>query len=50
MSKLFHGLASVTANTRLARATYSIRLHVPQLAQAIRPGQFRFGHDGLELL
>jgi dihydroorotate dehydrogenase electron transfer subunit len=30
----------VTANTLLARSTYCIRLHAPELARAIRPGQF----------
>jgi dihydroorotate dehydrogenase electron transfer subunit len=32
--------ASVLANFQLARDTYQIRLHAPQLAAAIRPGQF----------
>ncbi len=32
--------ASVLANRRLAQATFLIRLECPQLAQAIRPGQF----------
>jgi dihydroorotate dehydrogenase electron transfer subunit len=32
--------ASVLANVQLARDTYRIRLHAPQLAAAIRPGQF----------
>src|SRR6266571_401209 len=31
---------SVTENIPLARLTYRIRLHCPELAQAIRPGQF----------
>lgn len=32
--------ASVLANYPLARATYLIRLHAPEIARAIRPGQF----------
>jgi dihydroorotate dehydrogenase electron transfer subunit len=40
MSGFFHGSAPVTLNARLARDTYCIRLHVPALARAIRPGQF----------
>ncbi len=40
MIRLFHGAAVVTANCRLARDTYSIRLHAPELARSIRPGQF----------
>ncbi len=32
--------AAVTENVRLARQTYRIRLHTPDLARAIRPGQF----------
>jgi dihydroorotate dehydrogenase electron transfer subunit len=40
MSALYHGKATVTSNLLLARDTYCIRLHVPELAQAIRPGQF----------
>ena len=34
----FH--APILANSPLARGTYLIRLHAPQLAAAIRPGQF----------
>lgn len=34
----FH--APILANSPLARGTYRIRLHAPQLAAAIRPGQF----------
>src|SRR5262249_8543672 len=30
----------VIENVQLARATYCIRLHAPELARAIRPGQF----------
>jgi dihydroorotate dehydrogenase electron transfer subunit len=36
----FHGEVSVIENVRLARLTYRVRLHCPELAQAIRPGQF----------
>jgi dihydroorotate dehydrogenase electron transfer subunit len=37
---LFHGPTAVTENIPLARRTYRIRLHCPELARAIRPGQF----------
>jgi dihydroorotate dehydrogenase electron transfer subunit len=37
---VFHGQARVIENVLLARATYRIRLHAPEMAQAIRPGQF----------
>src|SRR5919202_6640778 len=37
---LFHGSVSVTENVALARNTYRLRLHAPELARAIRPGQF----------
>jgi dihydroorotate dehydrogenase electron transfer subunit len=37
---LFHGTVRVTENVPLARATYRIRVHAPELARAIRPGQF----------
>jgi dihydroorotate dehydrogenase electron transfer subunit len=37
---VFHGPASITENLQLASKTYRIRLHVPELARAIRPGQF----------
>jgi dihydroorotate dehydrogenase electron transfer subunit len=40
MSPFFHGQAAVLANQRLARDTYCIRLEAPELARAIRPGQF----------
>jgi dihydroorotate dehydrogenase electron transfer subunit len=40
MSRIHQGLATVTRNAALARDTYCIRLHVPELARAIRPGQF----------
>ena len=36
----FHGPAPVLDNRLLARDTYLIRLHAPELAGAIRPGQF----------
>jgi dihydroorotate dehydrogenase electron transfer subunit len=39
-ASFFHGTASVTENVLLARQTYRIRLHVPELARAFRPGQF----------
>jgi dihydroorotate dehydrogenase electron transfer subunit len=37
---LVHTTAPVLENVRLARDTYRIRLHCPELARAIRPGQF----------
>src|SRR5262249_5555522 len=37
---LFHGAVAVVENVALARNTYRIRLHTPELAWAIRPGQF----------
>ena len=37
---LFHGPVPVVENLRLARDTYRIRLQAPELARAIRPGQF----------
>src|SRR5438270_10553020 len=40
MNGLFHGTAAVTLNRPLARQTYNLRLHAPELARAIRPGQF----------
>src|SRR5262245_50045695 len=40
MSGFFHGTVEVLANQALARQTYVIRLACPELAQAIRPGQF----------
>jgi dihydroorotate dehydrogenase electron transfer subunit len=40
MTPLFHGTAAVTVHVPLGRATYRIRLHAPELARAIRPGQF----------
>lgn len=36
----FHGRVTVTENVCLASQTYRIRLHAPELARAIRPGQF----------
>jgi dihydroorotate dehydrogenase electron transfer subunit len=38
--RLFHQVVPVTENIRLAEDTYRIRTDFPQLAQAIRPGQF----------
>jgi dihydroorotate dehydrogenase electron transfer subunit len=35
-----HGTFPVIENVALARATFRIRLHAPELARAIRPGQF----------
>src|SRR5437588_11318811 len=40
MTSLCHLSTPVTVNRRLARDTYCIRLHAPELAAAIRPGQF----------
>jgi dihydroorotate dehydrogenase electron transfer subunit len=40
MTKLLQRTAEVTENVRLARDTYRVRLAVPDLAEAIRPGQF----------
>ena len=40
MTRLVHRSAPVLENVRLARDTYRIRLAVPELAQAIVPGQF----------
>ena len=37
---LVHAPLEVRENVRLARDTYRIRLHAPELAAAIRPGQF----------
>jgi dihydroorotate dehydrogenase electron transfer subunit len=37
---LFHGPAPVLSNRQLARDTWLIRLQTPELARAIRPGQF----------
>ncbi len=39
-SSFFHGRVLVTENSQLARRTYRLRLHAPDLARAIRPGQF----------
>jgi dihydroorotate dehydrogenase electron transfer subunit len=36
----FHGTVAVAANLPLARDTYLVRLHAPELAAVIRPGQF----------
>src|SRR5262245_13230921 len=40
ISSLYHGPAPVIENVPLARRTYRVRLHCPDLARAIRPGQF----------
>src|SRR5437588_33507 len=40
MTSLCHLSTPVTVNRRLARDTYCIRLHAPEVAAAIRPGQF----------
>ncbi|HTU90670.1 MAG TPA: dihydroorotate dehydrogenase electron transfer subunit [Gemmataceae bacterium] len=40
MTPLVHAAAPVRENVLLARQTYRIRLHCPELARAIRPGQF----------
>src|SRR5947209_8468760 len=40
MTTFVHTAAPVLANERLARDTYLIRLHCPELARAIEPGQF----------
>lgn len=37
---LVHATVAVLENVRLARDTYRIRLHCPELARALRPGQF----------
>src|SRR5438067_856774 len=37
---LCHARIPLPANTPLARDTYRLRLHVPELARAIGPGQF----------
>jgi dihydroorotate dehydrogenase electron transfer subunit len=40
MTAPFHAAAEVLENVPLALQTYRIRLHFPELARAIRPGQF----------
>jgi dihydroorotate dehydrogenase electron transfer subunit len=40
MTPLVHAAILVRENVLLARQTYRIRLHSPELARAIRPGQF----------
>jgi dihydroorotate dehydrogenase electron transfer subunit len=40
MTALVHAAVEVRENVRLARLTYRLRLHAPQLAARIRPGQF----------
>ncbi len=40
MTPMVHAAALVRENVALARQTYRLRLHTPELARAIRPGQF----------
>ncbi len=40
MTELVHASVNIVENVQLARQTYRIRLHCPDLARAIRPGQF----------
>jgi dihydroorotate dehydrogenase electron transfer subunit len=40
MPSFFHGNVNVIANYLVARDTYLVRLQAPELARAIRPGQF----------
>jgi dihydroorotate dehydrogenase electron transfer subunit len=40
MTPLVHAAVGVCENVLLARQTYRIRLHCPELARSIRPGQF----------
>jgi len=40
MTPIVHAPVEVRENVALARQTYRIRLHCPELARAIRPGQF----------
>src|SRR5437588_2825471 len=40
MTLLLHAPLKVVENVPLARHTYRIRLHGPELAAAVRPGQF----------
>jgi dihydroorotate dehydrogenase electron transfer subunit len=40
MTPLVHASAPVSENVPLARQTYRLRLHLPEMARAIRPGQF----------
>ena len=40
MTPIVHAAVEVRENVLLARQTYRIRLHCPELARAIRPGQF----------
>jgi dihydroorotate dehydrogenase electron transfer subunit len=40
MTAFFHGSVPVLENAPLATRTYRIRLAAPELARAIRPGQF----------
>jgi dihydroorotate dehydrogenase electron transfer subunit len=40
MTALVHATVPVLENVSLARQTFRIRLHTPEMARAIRPGQF----------
>ncbi len=40
MTPIVHAALEVRENVALARQTYRLRLHSPDLARAIRPGQF----------
>jgi dihydroorotate dehydrogenase electron transfer subunit len=40
MTPASHAIVEVVENVPLARLTYRIRLHAPELARTIRPGQF----------
>jgi dihydroorotate dehydrogenase electron transfer subunit len=40
MTALVHATVPVVENVPLARQTYRVRLHTPEMARAIRPGQF----------
>ena len=40
MTPMVHAAVPVRENVALARQTYRIRLQTPELARAIRPGQF----------
>src|ERR1700685_2842232 len=40
MTGLVHSAVPVLENVPLAQQTYRIRLHTPEMARAIRPGQF----------
>ena len=40
MSAVVHATVAIHENVPLARQTYRVRLHTPEMAKAIRPGQF----------